>query len=151
MPLEVRWPRNSVQPKIAGDLADRLNLHLRAGPAAVARVVVGVDRHGQRIGRPRQRMRRLEHLPGIERMEIGVVVAQPVRRRLQNPGHRRGIGRDGSKAGKAANSASSSSVARDSRPGTGSTGMATSHSNTARVLIINPYRVNRLPKEEITR
>ena len=63
-----------------GDLGDRLDLHLRAGPAAVARVVVGIDGHGQRVGGARHRMRRLEHLAGIERMEVGVVVAQPARR-----------------------------------------------------------------------
>ena len=73
----------------SGDPPDGLNLHLRAGPATVARVVVGIDLHGQRIGGPRHRMRRLEHLPGIERMEVGVVVTQPARRGLQNPRHRR--------------------------------------------------------------
>ena len=67
------------------------NLHLRAGPAAVARVVVGIDGHGQRIGRPRHRMRRLEHLPGIEGMEIGIVVAQPVCGGLKHSGNRSGI------------------------------------------------------------
>ncbi len=65
-----------------------LNLHLRAGPASVPRMVVRIHRHGQRIGRPRHWMRRLEHLSGIEGMEIRVVVAQPVRRRLQNLGNR---------------------------------------------------------------
>ena len=71
-----------------GDLADGLDLHLRAGPAAVAGVVVGIDGHGQRIGCARHRMRRLEHLPGIERMKVGVVVAQPVGDFFQNLRHR---------------------------------------------------------------
>ena len=75
-----------------GDFADSLNLHLRAGPATVASVVVGVDRHGQRVSSPRQRMGRLEHLPGIERVKEGVVVAQPERDLFQNRCHRRRIG-----------------------------------------------------------
>jgi hypothetical protein len=75
------------------DFADSLNLHLRAGPAAIARVVVGVDRHGQRIGGPRQWMGRLEHLPGIERMKIGVVVAQASRDVFQYPRDCRGVRR----------------------------------------------------------
>ena len=75
-----------------GNRADSLDLHLRAGPAAVARMVVRVDRHGQRIGRARHRVRRLEHLPGIQGMKIRVVVAQPARRLGQNPGDRRRIG-----------------------------------------------------------
>ena len=72
----------------AGDLGNGLNLHLGAGAAAIAGVVIGVDRHGQRIGGARHRMRRLEHLPGIERVEVGVVVAQPVRGHFENAGHR---------------------------------------------------------------
>ena len=71
----------------AGDLGHRLDLHLRAGAAAVAGVVVGIDLHGQRIGGARHRMRRLEHLPGIERMEVGIVVAQAARSFRQHPRH----------------------------------------------------------------
>ena len=69
----------------ASDRLDGLDLHLRAGPAAVAGVVVGIDGHGQRIGGPRHRMRRLEHLPGIKGVEVGVVVAQPAGHIRQNP------------------------------------------------------------------
>ncbi len=72
-----------------GDLADCLDLHLGAGPSAVARMVVGVDVHGQRVGRARQRVRRLQHLPGVEGMEVGIVVAQPARNRFQHPLHSR--------------------------------------------------------------
>ena len=124
VPLDVRWPRNSVQPNIRAISRDGLNLHLRAGPAAVARVVVGIDRHGQRIGCPRHRMRRLEHLPGIERMKVGIVVAQPVRDLVQHPGHRRRASarRLSQRPAAPANSACKRSVARDSRPGTGSCG-----------------------------
>ena len=87
VPLEVRWPRYRLgfgPAEHGGDLADRLDLHLRAGAAAVPGVVVGIDVHGQRIGRARQRMRRLEHLPGIERMEVGIVVSQPMGHGGQN-------------------------------------------------------------------
>ena len=72
-----------------GDLPDGLNLHLRAGPASVAGVVVGIDRHGQRIGGPRHRMRRLEHLSGIERMKVGIVVAEAAGYLIEN--RRQGI------------------------------------------------------------
>ena len=72
----------------SGNLAHSLDLHLRAGPASIARMVVRVDGHGQRIGGTRQRMGRLEHLPGIKRMKIGIVVAQPARHIRQNPLYR---------------------------------------------------------------
>ena len=61
----------------AGDLGDSFDLHFRAGAPAITGVVVGVNRHGQRIGGARHGMRRLEHLPSIQRVEIGVVVAEP--------------------------------------------------------------------------
>ena len=64
--------------KHAGDFGDGLNLHLGAGAAAVARMIVRVHRHGQRIGCPRHRMRRLQHLSRVKRVEIGIVVPQPV-------------------------------------------------------------------------
>jgi hypothetical protein len=59
-------------------------------------------------------------LAGIQGMEVGVIVGEPVRHICQNPGH----------ALLVANSDSSSSVARDSRPGTGSLDMATYHITT---------------------
>ena len=47
-----------------------------AGPATVECVVVGVDRHGQRVGGAGDGVWRLQHLPGVERMRVGVVVVQ---------------------------------------------------------------------------
>ena len=103
VPLEVRWPRILGPAEHGGDLADGLDLHLRAGPAAVAGVVVGIDGHGQRIGGARHRMRRLEHLPGIERMEVGVVVAPAGAPSPPEPGPCVGMRRQAdSKAGRAA-------------------------------------------------
>jgi hypothetical protein len=61
-----------------GQLRDRLLLHLRRGGAAVERVVVGVQQHGRRVRRPRDRHGRLEHLPGVVRVRIGVHVLQPI-------------------------------------------------------------------------
>ena len=61
-----------------GDLGNRLDLHLRAGAATVSGMVVRVDLHGQGVGGSRQRMRRLEHLPGVKRMKVGVVISQPM-------------------------------------------------------------------------
>ena len=54
-------------------------------------MIVRIEIHGQRISGPCHWMRRLQHLPGIERVEVGVIVRQPVCRGLQNPRHRRGI------------------------------------------------------------
>ena len=55
---------------------DGFDLHGGTGAAAVERVVVGVDRHGERVGRARDGVRRLQHLPGVERMGVGVVVVK---------------------------------------------------------------------------
>jgi hypothetical protein len=40
-------------------------------------VVVGIDPLGQRVRGSRDGVRRLQHLPGVERVEVGVVVVQP--------------------------------------------------------------------------
>ena len=55
---------------------DGFDLHGGAGAAAVEGVVVGIDRHGQRVGGAGDGVRRLEHLPGVERMGVGVVVVE---------------------------------------------------------------------------
>ncbi len=47
-------------------------------------MVVGIDGHGQRIGGARDGMRRLEHLPGVQGVEVGVVVAQTMGGFLKN-------------------------------------------------------------------
>ena len=57
---------------------NRLQLHRRAGASAVERVVVGVQRHRQRIGRARDGMRRLQHLSGVQRVRVGIVVVHPL-------------------------------------------------------------------------
>ena len=63
-----------------GQLTDNLLLHGgRRGPA-VERVVVRVDQHGGEIASHRGRMRRLEHLPCVGRVEERVVVLQPSRK-----------------------------------------------------------------------
>ncbi len=82
-----------------GESADCLDLHLRAGAAAVARMIVGIDLHGEGVGGAGQRMRRLEHLPGIEGMEVGVVVAEAVGDGLKNGGYPVAVARS-LKAGK---------------------------------------------------
>ena len=84
LPSRVLISRVSEHPR---DLGYGLNLHLRARPAPIARVIVGIDLHGQGIRRPRHRMRRFQHLPGIQGMEIRIVIAQPVRRLLKNLRH----------------------------------------------------------------
>jgi len=65
-----------------------LDLHLGAGAAAIAGMVVGIDDHGQCIGGSGHGMRRLEHLPGIKGMEIGVIVGETVGGCGQNAGDR---------------------------------------------------------------
>ena len=57
--------------------ADGFLLHRRAGAASVERVIIWIDPHRQRVGEPRHRMRRFQHLPGVERMKIRIVIAQP--------------------------------------------------------------------------
>jgi hypothetical protein len=61
-----------------GERVDSFKLHGGAGAAAVERVVVGVDGHRHRVGRARDGMRGLEHLAGVERMEVGIVVVHPL-------------------------------------------------------------------------
>ena len=65
------------------------DLHGGAGAAAVERVVVGIDRHGQRVGGAGDGVRRLQHLAGVERVGVRIVVVeagcdllQDVRRRF---------------------------------------------------------------------
>lgn len=55
------------------DFANGFFFHGGAGAAAVERVIVGIDEHGKSVGQASDWMRRFEHLPGVERMEIGIV------------------------------------------------------------------------------
>jgi len=63
-------------PEHVGDLGDGFHLHFGACTAAVAGVVVGIEGHGQRVGGAGDGVRRLEHLAGVEGVEIGVVVTE---------------------------------------------------------------------------
>jgi hypothetical protein len=73
VPLEVRWPRCAGSPNIAASWATDLLLHLARWPAAVERVVVRVDQHRGQVAGHRDRVRRLEHLAGVVRVEVRVV------------------------------------------------------------------------------
>ena len=124
VPLEVRCPEVTRRgpAEHGGDLRDGLHLHLRAGAAAIPGMIVRVDSHGQRVSGAGNGMRRLEHLPGIQRVEIGIVVAQPERRLPESAAIaaiRAGATGPGA-SGRDWNSASSTSVARASSEGTGS-------------------------------
>ena len=67
-----------------GDGGDGLFFHRRARAAAVQRMIVGVDPHREQVRQPRDRVRRLQHLAGIQWMRIGVVVAETRRDRAQH-------------------------------------------------------------------
>ena len=64
-------------PEHVGKLGDDLLLHLRGGRPAVQRVVVRVDEHGGDVPDHRDRVRWLEHLPGVAGVEERVILAQP--------------------------------------------------------------------------
>ncbi len=96
-PLE-RWPRCWGQLEHLCERGDGFDLHGGAGAAAVERVVVGVDRHGQRVGGAGDGVRRLQHLAGVERMGVGIVVVEALCYLLEDCGGcfaegRRGVGR----------------------------------------------------------
>jgi len=59
-----------------GDLRNRFLFHRRSRAPAVERMIVGIDPLRQRISQTGHRMRRFQHLPGIERMKIRIVVLQ---------------------------------------------------------------------------
>jgi hypothetical protein len=60
----------------AGEVGDGFNFHGGAGAASVKRVVVGVDPGGEGVSGAGDGMRGLEHLAGVEGMEVGVVVGE---------------------------------------------------------------------------
>src|SRR3984885_252989 len=75
------------------------DLHSGAGASAVERVIIGIDRHGQRVGGTGDRMGRLQHLAGVERGAVGIVILEPGRYLLENlctwlTERRRRIGRE---------------------------------------------------------
>jgi len=55
---------------------DRFDLHRGTCATAVERVIVGVDRHGQSVGSASDGMWRLQHLAGVERVSVGIVVLE---------------------------------------------------------------------------
>jgi len=59
-----------------GDLGYSFLLHRGTRAAAVERMVVGVDPHGERVSGARYRMWRLDHLAGVEGMEVRKVIAK---------------------------------------------------------------------------
>ncbi len=50
-------------------------------------MVVGIEPHGERVCGARDGVRRLEHLSGIERMEVGIVVGEPLGELRQDRAH----------------------------------------------------------------
>ena len=79
VPLEVRCPRTGRgQAEHHAQLLDDLDLERARARAAVERVVVGVDEHRRQVAGHRDRVRRLEHLAGVARVEEGVVVGHPL-------------------------------------------------------------------------
>src|SRR6266851_2646467 len=57
-----------------GELRDGFLFHRRACTPAVQGVVVGIDPKGQRVSQAGDGMGRLEHLAGIEWVEVGEIV-----------------------------------------------------------------------------
>ena len=84
-PLE-RWPRCCGQSEHLGERGDGFDLHGGAGAAAVEGVVVGVDRHGQRVGGAGDGVGRLQHLAGVEGVGVGVVVLEALGGLLEDGG-----------------------------------------------------------------
>ena len=64
------------QAEHAGEVGDGFNFHGGAGAASVKGVVVGVDPGGEGVGGAGDGVRGLEHLAGVEGMEVGVVVGE---------------------------------------------------------------------------
>jgi hypothetical protein len=62
------------------------SIHGGAGAAAIERVVVGIDRHSQRIRGAGDGVGGLQHLPGVERVGVRVVVVETRCNLLQDGG-----------------------------------------------------------------
>ncbi len=73
------------------DFGDALFFHGGTGAPAIERVVVRIDPQRQGVGDARDRVRRLEHLPGVLGVMVGVVVVHAAGDRLQHLGCRRGV------------------------------------------------------------
>ena len=81
-----------------GQIGDHLLLHPGGRRAAVERVVVGVDQHRRQVADDRGRVRRLQHLADVARVEERVVVPQPLQQ-LSLLGSRTPPGRPGATDG----------------------------------------------------
>src|SRR5271165_4609530 len=76
------WP-----PKHMRNFRHRLFFHCGRGAAAVKCMIVGIDPLRKRVRKTRDRMGRLEHLPGIERMEVGIVILKFFGSHAENSGN----------------------------------------------------------------
>ena len=82
-----RCPRCVCQPNIRAICGDRLLLHRELARPPSSAWLLGLIHIDERIGQARDRMRRLEHLPDVERVVIREVVLHPTRRREHRAAH----------------------------------------------------------------
>src|SRR5882724_4321943 len=92
-----QMPQKFLPSKHCGNFRNRLLLQFRRRASAIQRVIVWIDVHGQRICQPRHGMRWFQHLSCIERMKIGIVVLQFLRKRDQHFPHALSASRGGRK------------------------------------------------------
>ena len=83
-PAAAEMPQVNVPPDHLRERRDGFFLHRRAGAAAVERVVVGIDLERHLVGAAGDRVRRLEHLPRVQRIAIWIVVLEAFRDFLQH-------------------------------------------------------------------
>ena len=76
---QVRFPADHARERCDGFL-----LHRGTGPTAVERVVVGIDLQGHFVGEARDGVWRFEHLAGVQRIAVWIVVFQALRDFLQH-------------------------------------------------------------------
>ena len=76
-------PQWLLETKHTPDIRNGFLLHLGAGNATVESVVVRIDPHGKHVGESSHRVRRLQHLPDIQRMVIRIIVLHPYGNVLQ--------------------------------------------------------------------
>jgi hypothetical protein len=82
-----------VPAKHRGDFGDGFLFHLGGCAAAVEGVIVRIDPHCQSVGQARDGMRRLEHLSGVQRMKVRIVVMQALGGSVQHLGETLGAAR----------------------------------------------------------
>ena len=101
-----------VEAEHGGQLGDRLLLHLARRRPAVERVVVRVDQHRGDVAGGRDRVRRLQHLARVARVEERVVAAHPALELLPRLRPPRGV--DGGRVAGARPSATPTPATRSS-------------------------------------